>query len=137
MSDSDDLREAVDARANSRCEYCLMHQSLQGATFHLEHIQPQSLGGLTELDNLALACPGCNLYKSDRLEAVDPESGESVALFHPRQHAWDAHFTWNGHEIVGRTEHGRATIAAFDLNSERRIRVRHAEEYFSLFPPGE
>lgn len=49
-----------------RCEYCQMHQSLQGATFHLEHAVPRSAGGTDELDNLALACPSCNLHKADR-----------------------------------------------------------------------
>lgn len=30
----------VEARAGRRCEYCRMHQALQGATFHVEHIIP-------------------------------------------------------------------------------------------------
>jgi hypothetical protein len=30
---------------------------------------------------------------------------------------------------------GRATIAALDLNHERRIRIRQAEQMFGLFPP--
>lgn len=35
-----------------------MHQSLQGATFHIEHIVPHTKGGAETLANLALACPG-------------------------------------------------------------------------------
>jgi hypothetical protein len=35
----------VETRTGGRCEYCRMHQALQGATFHLEHILPQSRGG--------------------------------------------------------------------------------------------
>jgi 5-methylcytosine-specific restriction endonuclease McrA len=60
-----------------------MHQSLQGATFHVEHITPEAHGGLTELNNLALACPSCNLKKSDRETAADPLTKKSVPLFHP------------------------------------------------------
>ena len=45
-----------------------MHQSLQGATFHVEHIVPRCLGGLSKLENLAWACPSCNLHKSNRVE---------------------------------------------------------------------
>lgn len=68
-----DLRVQVEQRAGGRCEYCRMHSSLQGATFHLEHVVPQSCGGKTELANLAWACPSCNLHKSDRLEVPDGE----------------------------------------------------------------
>ena len=57
---------AVRERAANRCQYCLMHQGLQGATFHVEHIVPRSKGGPDELANLALACPSCNLRKADR-----------------------------------------------------------------------
>src|ERR1043166_3917240 len=50
-------------RAANRCQYCLMHQSLQGATFHVEHIIPKSKGGSSDLPNLALACQP-NLLRS-------------------------------------------------------------------------
>ncbi len=59
----------VIARANGRCEYGLMHQSLRGATFHIEHIDPRSSGGTDDESNLALACLSCNLGKSNRRAA--------------------------------------------------------------------
>lgn len=74
----------VETRARERCEYCRMHQSLQGATFHVEHIIPRSRGGSTQFDNLAWACPSCNLHKSNRTEIMDPNTGILVPLFHPR-----------------------------------------------------
>jgi hypothetical protein len=126
---------AVEARAGQRCEYCRMHQSLQGATFHVEHIIPRAAGGSGELDKLAWACPSCNLKKSDRLTAVDPETGEEVALFHPRKDRREDHFEWSDHRLVGRTAIGRALVAAFDLNHSRRLLIREAEEAFDLFPP--
>jgi hypothetical protein len=126
---------AVEARADGRCEYCRMHQALQGATFHVEHITPKSVGGSDTLDNLAWACPSCNLKKADRLMAVDPETGAEIALFHPRQDRWEEHFTWSDFELVGLTPVGRALIAAFDLNHPRRLMIREAEAYFELFPP--
>jgi hypothetical protein len=89
-----------------------MHQSLQGATFHVEHIVPRSLGGMSELGNLAWACPGCNLRKSMRTEAPDPESGRVVLLFHPRANKWSEHFVWQSHSVIGLTPVGRATVAA-------------------------
>jgi 5-methylcytosine-specific restriction endonuclease McrA len=60
-----------------------MHESLQGATFHVEHIIPQCKGGGSDLENLALECPGCNLHKASRITAVNPETGEDVRLFTP------------------------------------------------------
>lgn len=87
-----DLERLASHRAADRCEYCHMHQNLQGARFHLEHIVPISRGGTTELTNLAWACPGCNLRKSDRVNAKDPVSGTDVPVFHPRVHIWQEHF---------------------------------------------
>jgi hypothetical protein len=112
-----------------------MHQSLQGATFHVEHIIPQSRGGLTQLDNLAWACPSCNLRKANRLESVDPDTHTLVSLFHPRIHNWTTHFRWDGYRLGGQTPIGRATVAALDLNHSRRIQIRQIEESFGLFPP--
>jgi hypothetical protein len=112
-----------------------MHQSLQGATFHVEHIIPQSRGGHTQLDNLAWACPICNLHKAHRVEVVDPATGHQVPLFHLRLDNWHEHFRWDGYRLVGQTPIGRATVAALDLNHPRRIQIRQAEELFELFPP--
>jgi hypothetical protein len=111
-----------------------MHQALQGATFHVEHILPSSKGGLPELHNLALACPTCNLHKADRLESSDPDSGTTVRLFHPRKDRWQDHFEWDGYRILGKTPVGRATVLQLDLNHGRRILIRQAEERFGLFP---
>jgi hypothetical protein len=125
----------VELRSGGRCEYCRMHQSLQGATFHLEHIHPESRGGGTDLDNLAWSCPSCNLHKSNRIEATDPQTNTPTPLFHPRHHAWSQHFQWQGHVLIGKTPTGRATIAALQLNLSRRLLIRQAEERFGLFPP--
>lgn len=84
----------VQARADDRCEYCRMHQALQGATFHVEHIDPKSRGGVSELDNLAWCCPGCNLSKTNRVNVTDPDDGSVVHLFHPRRDSWSVHFRW-------------------------------------------
>ena len=125
----------VVARANDRCEYCRMHQSLQGATFHIEHITPQSAGGPDTPDNLALACPGCTLGKSNRTAVPDPETETTVPLFNPRTQRWADHFAWDERRVVGRTPTGRATVAALNLNHPRRVLIREAEEWFDLFPP--
>src|SRR4051812_40638218 len=98
---SSKLANSIRERAADRCEYCLMHQALQGATFHIEHIVPRCEGGATELQNLALACPSCNLHKADRTEVVDPFTGMTVRLFHPVEQAWSVHFHFVGDKIEG------------------------------------
>ena len=91
----------VEARGGRRCEYCRMHQELQGATFHVEHIIPTSEKGTDELHNLAWACPGCNLKKSNRVQLEDPVNGERVPVFNPRSHSWPDHFRWDGFTLIG------------------------------------
>ena len=135
MNLADELAAAVRERAPGRCQYCLMHQTLQGATFHIEHIIPRSKGGAQELSNLALACPSCNLHKADRTTASDPVSGTAAPLFHPERQVWSAHFRFTGYRIEGLTPTGRATVTALDFNHPRRQRVRAAEEKFGLYPP--
>jgi HNH endonuclease len=112
-----------------------MHQSLQGATFHVEHVIPLCKHGLSEPANLVLACPGCNLRKSARIMVKDPLTGEEVRLFHPIQQRWSEHFRFDGIRIEGVTPVGRATVDALDLNHVRRQRIRAVEEAFGLHPP--
>ena len=133
--DRSSLLDLVRQRAGDRCEYCRMHQSLQGATFHLEHVRPRSRGGETTAENLAWACPQCNLHKSDRVQAPDPEGGRFVPLFNPRRDCWTNHFRWAGETLVPLTAIGRAAVAALDLNHPRRLLIRQAETLFGLFPP--
>jgi hypothetical protein len=112
-----------------------MHYSLQGATFHIEHVLPRSAGGTNEANNLALACPSCNLHKSDRTVVSSASASESVALFNPRADRWSDHFEWDECVIIGKTPIGMATIDALKLNDERRQKIRQAERLFDLFPP--
>ena len=77
-------------------------------------------------DNLCLACAACNGYKRASAHATDPESGEQVALFDPRQQRWHEHFAWSedGTLIVGLTACGRATAAALRLNHPLIVAAR-------------
>jgi hypothetical protein len=128
------VRQVI-ARAGERCEYCRMHQALQGATFHIEHIVPRARGGSSDLHNLAWACPACNLHKSDRLEALDPDTNALVPFFNPRLHTWSEHFRWDDFHVLGQTPIGRAVVFTLDLNHSRRVLIRRAEALFQMFPP--
>ena len=136
MTVPEELLRAVRARAGGRCQYCLMHESLQGATFHLEHVIPLCRGGGSDLENLVLACPGCNLHKAGRITATDPATGEEMRLFHPLRQPWPEHFRFEGYQIEGLTAVGRATVEVLNLNHFRRQRIREVEEAFGLYPPG-
>ena len=130
------LRKVLQERAGHRCEYCKVHAALQRATFHLDHVRPSSQSGADDLDNRAFSCPTCNLAKSNRVALVDPETGESVPLFSPRQDQWTEHFRFEGLTMVGLTPIGRAMVAAFDLNSTQYMFIRSIETKAGLFPPG-
>jgi hypothetical protein len=112
-----------------------MSQALQGASFHIEHVRPISKGGATNFGNLALACPTCNLHKTDRVMAEDPMTETSVPLFNPRKDRWRDHFEWSASSVLGLTASGRATITLLRLNAPRRLIIRQAESRFGLFPP--
>ena len=58
------LRQLVTIRAHGRCEYCQSPEAYATERFSVEHIQPRTLQGQTVPTNLALACQGCNGYKS-------------------------------------------------------------------------
>ena len=53
-------RRLVVARAKSCCEYCVSQVAFSAQSFSVEHIIPRHKSGPTSLDNLALACQGCN-----------------------------------------------------------------------------
>ncbi|MBL8866135.1 MAG: HNH endonuclease [Planctomycetia bacterium] len=131
----DSLRSAVIHRAGGRCEYCLLSQTGQEATFHVDHIDPISAGGASESSNLALACVSCSLRKGARRTVVDPISGESVPLFHPRSDDWHEHFFWNAERIVGRTATGRATVEALAMNRPIILAIRCEETLRGRHPP--
>lgn len=114
----------VRERAAHRCEYCRIPQSIYFPRFQIEHIIARQHGGLTVLDNLALACVRCNLHKSPNIAGIDPLNREQTRLFHPRQDRWVDHFSWNGATIEGKTPIGRATIAVLAMNDPDFVAVR-------------
>lgn len=119
------LRQQVEQRAYYCCEYCCSQARFSTQTFALEHIIPRSQNGETSLENLALACQGCNNFKYNKTEAKDPITHKLVPLFHPRQHLWQEHFTWDEQFeiIIGISATGRATVEALKLNRQELINL--------------
>jgi hypothetical protein len=110
-------------------------QTGQEAVFHVDHVVPQSAGGPTTADNLALACVSFSLRKWARLSATDPESSEEVALFNPRTESWAEHFCWEAETVVPLTATGRATVAALAMNRPLILAIRREESARGRHPP--
>lgn len=128
--------EAVARRAAKICEYCRAPELPSNFYFEVEHIIPISLGGKTELENLALACRSCNIFKSNHLNGTDNEGVEIDRLFHPRRDFWQDHFRVNSEtfEIEGLSEIGRGTINRLKLNNEYQIKARQQWHRIDIFP---
>jgi HNH endonuclease len=132
-------RQIIAARARGRCEYCRSPVDFATQSFSVEHILPISRGGQTTLDNLALACPGCNGHKYTKIEAADPADGAIRPLYNPRTQSWRAHFSWNEDFtlILGLTPTGRATVNALRMNRPGVMNMRHVLFASGLHPPTE
>ena len=119
------LRTFVRRRAGDFCEYCRLPQAASRfARFHVEHIVARQHGGLSEANNLALACSFCNFHKGPNIAGLDPGSGQLTSLFHPRRDHWPEHFAWRGTVILGRTVTGRATVQLLAMNDWQRVELR-------------
>ncbi len=104
--------------------------------FHVDHIIPRQHGGVTDLENLALACMHCNRHKGPNLTGIDPLTGSITALFNPRRDAWADHFEWREAELVGRTAIGRCTIVVLAINAPDFRTVREWLIIENRFPIG-
>ena len=133
MTSSEAYRSLVVARAGGACEYCRLIEAATGITFHIEHVHPESLGGQTELGNLSLSCPGCNLAKGNRTTGLDAH-GNAQPLFNPRDYeppilGWHLHFVLDHDSgiIAPRTPVGEATAATLKVNSRNRVFARRLQ----------
>ena len=118
------IRTRIRIRAEGRCEYCRLPDSVQLLPFHVEHIVARQHGGSDDEANLAWSCDRCNAYKGPNLATIDPESGLVIRLFHPRNDRWRDHFAFRDEQIVGVSSIGRATVQLLQFNSVRRVELR-------------
>lgn len=123
---SNKTKVRVRERAKGICEYCLSQVEYATNNFSIEHIIPKSAGGSDALENLALACQGCNNHKFTKTSFEDPLNLVTVELFHPRKQNWDDHFSWNKDcsKIIGITATGRATVDCLKLNRKGLVNLR-------------
>jgi len=98
---------------------------------------PESKGGASDEENLALACQACNGSKSNKTSGIDPATRRKVQLFHPRRDDWHEHFAWSPDYLylIGLNPTGRATIRDLDLNREGVIHLRRLLLLNNEHPP--
>lgn len=118
------LRRQVIERAGDRCEYCRFPQQVTLLAFEMEHIISEKHGGMTALENLALACPYCNRAKGTDLGSIDPETNQLTPFFNPRIQNWQEHFALNGATISPLTAQGTVTAFIFQFNHPDRLQER-------------
>ena len=130
-------REFIKQRANHCCEYYLSQIKFSPDPFSIEHIVPRVKGGTNDLDNLAIACQGCNNFKYSCTQAIDPVTGESAPIYNPRKHVWGDHFTWteDAAQMLGLTPTGRATVERLRLNREGVVNLRQVLYAIEQHPP--
>lgn len=80
------VRNEVSKRSGGICHYCkekaaiakiskrgvLQFLSSEGRIFHIDHVIPLAHGGVSEIDNLVLACQECNLSRRKKKILNDP-----------------------------------------------------------------
>ena len=119
-----ELRRAVRLRARNCCEYCLIPESMTLATHEIDHVIAEKHGGLTDAENLALACALCNGFKGSDLASIDPESGAIVPLFNPRRDRWTEHFRIEKGHLEPLTASGRVTVRLLQMNHPYLVEER-------------
>ena len=131
-------RSRVAAAFRHQCAYCQTAERVVGPVLEIDHIVPVTRGGDATEANLALACPLCNSYKADLIEAIGPVNDQRTPLFHPRSQRWDDHFEWieDGSIIYGKTPVGRATVAALKMNHPDMVATRRLWVEVGWHPPG-
>ena len=115
------LRSLVRARAQGRCEYCLLHEEDAWFSHEPDHIIAIKHRGRTTADNLAWTCLTCNRHKGSDISSIDMETGRLVRLFNPRRDWWPRHFRLSGGRIVPKTAVGRVTEYLLQMNWPEQV----------------
>ncbi len=124
-------------RAFGLCEYCKSPSNISSQSFVIEHIIPKSKGGVSQLENYAFSCQGCNNHKYNKTISFDAVSKMTVDLFNPRIDNWQEHFCWSDdlQEIIGISATGRVTVENLKLNRFELLNLRQLLLSVGKHPP--
>lgn len=129
-----DLRRRVVARAEELCEYCLIAEEDTFYGCEADHIISEKHGGLTEDENLAYACVGCNQAKGSDIGSIEWETQAFVRFFNPRADRWADHFELVGSRIEGITPIGTVTARILGFNRPETVLERRALQGIGRYP---
>ena len=130
---SESTRRLVEKRANSHCEYCLIHEEDTYIGCEIDHIISIKHGGKNDDTNLAFSCLLCNRFKGTDIGSLT-EKGELTRFYNPRIDNWLEHFQIIGNMILGITDIGKVTVKILKINDEERLEEREYLQDMGLFP---
>jgi 5-methylcytosine-specific restriction endonuclease McrA len=137
-----EIKDALRAESKNKCMYC--ESTVSHITFeHIEHIKPKAQHRFPQLifeySNLGLACPKCNMNKSDTYDSVNP-------FIDPYTDDPQNHFTAFGAFVWAKPGDIRARISEIeiDLNrpelletrGERMKTIRDLVDNYNISPVG-
>lgn len=144
-----DAREVLEEDFHFLCGYCGKNGKIMHQKFHIDHFVPKSLDPDRKNDyyNLVLACPKCNLSKSNKWPTEDkdvPNDG-SIGFVDPATEQFDEHIKRNSEGfVVGVTSVGKNMCSMLHLDIRRTDlywkidRIRKLEDRLEqLFSNGE
>jgi 5-methylcytosine-specific restriction endonuclease McrA len=99
---SEEMRRQVADRANRQCEYSLINEADSGFHHQVDHIVSRKQGGVSTLENLALAGMLCIRHKGTDIASIDSETGSVTRLLNPRQDRWSDRFRIENGRIIPR-----------------------------------
>ena len=117
-------------RAKHRCEYCRVYARHSFLSFHIEHIISLKHGGKSDADNLAYACPLCNINKGTDIATIIDSHNDPIRFFNPRIDVWNDHFNVEPSGFLdAKSKVGEATIKILGLNHpdsiiERQVMIQ-------------
>jgi hypothetical protein len=112
------------------CAYCTMSEAeAQAIRFTVDHYEPRNARPELQhqYENLMYCCDECNLRKGDRCPPSQART-EGYRFFRPDQDLHQEHFEKSGRRLEGKSNTGRYSIDALDLNRHSLRRLREIRE---------
>lgn len=128
------LRRLVAVRADSLCEYCLIHEDDAFFGGEVDHIISEKHGGATAADNLAYACAFCNRAKGSDIGSIVARTGAFVRFFNPRTDRWAEHLGLDTVRILALSDIGEVTARILDVNNGDRLLERQTLHALGRYP---
>lgn len=128
------MRQAVAARADFLCEYCLIAEETTFYGCEVDHIISLKHGGASDADNLAYACAICNRYKGSDIGSISWNTGQFSRFFNPRTDRWAEHFRLKQEFITSLTIIGEVTARILEFNNSVRLHEREEMILFGKYP---